>query len=393
MLRMLVLFTGISPLLHAQVAEISQLSSLIKNASIDSVQKTERLAAILFHNKINAHRLADGKQALGWDDTLWLTARNHNNWMVDNDELNHMEKAGTKSFTGHGPGDRYDFAAKGKGSCSWSGENCLYNYANGGGTIKYNAEKIAEYSFQQWKGSPGHNENMLRAGSRVHGVAFYISEDGRVWATDIFSYAPSYSPVVAIPSPIPGVTTSESMIPIVAASSPVTNGAKAESTKNKSSETKFVSASNKYVKLNLEETSADLCKELYETAGVKKNKSLEKAAQHHADYMASNQKLSHDEKKQKRKFYGGSPQTRIVKASLGAKLFHKRSTAYLESIAVIRVDAAALDMDALSKLIVATLDKEKAKTAGITNAVGYGITIKRVKNELKVYVVREEIVK
>ncbi|CAN5162024.1 hypothetical protein BH09BAC5_BH09BAC5_09180 [soil metagenome] len=388
MLRILVLFIGISPYLSAQVAENTQVSAILKNATLDSVQKTERLAAILFHNKINEHRAVNGKSRLGWDDTLWLAARNHNLWMVDNDELNHHEKPGTKSFTGDGPGDRYEFASRGKGKCSWSGENCLYNYAQGNSTIEKNAEHIAEYSFQQWKSSPGHNANMLNGGSRVHGVAFYISKDGRVWATDIFSYPPHYSPIVENPSSLPTNVSFSDPEPIVSAAAPVTKKA----TDSKSSATKFVSASSKYVRLNLEETSQSLCDGLYDAAGVKKNKSLARAAQHHADYMAANQKVVHDEKKQKRKFYAGSPHQRIVKASRGAKFFHKRSASYVESIAMVQADAAALDSKALSKLIMLALSSEKKENAGNVSTVGFGITIKRVKNELRIYVVREEIV-
>lgn len=404
-LHLLVLLLGLCPALKAQIAENSQLKTILKNASLDSIQKIERLAAILFHDKINAHRVANGKNTLGWDDTLWLASRNHNMWMMANDELAHMQKAGTKSFSGVTPGDRYDYAAKNKGKCSWSGENALYNFSAGYGTIAKNAEHIAEYSFQQWKNSPGHNNNMLNGSSRVHGVAFTIVTGERVWATDLFG-RPSYSPIVAMPAPIPGTPITATPSPIASAPAPqpknvevvtkpepvvvTTTATNTTTTQTKSKDGKFVSASAKYVKLDLEETTDELQNALYSSAGVKKSKPLSKAAQHHAEYMAANQKVVHDEKKQKRKYYAGSPQQRIVKASRGAKLFRKRSAEYVESIAMVRADAATLDVNALSKEIVNALDKEKATTQKSTLAVGFGMVIKRVRNELRIYVVREE---
>lgn len=402
MLRLLVLLIGLCPIANAQIADNSQLKIIIKNASVDSIQKIERLAAILFHDKINAHRVANGKTKLGWDDTLWLASRNHNTWMMENTQLAHMEKAGTKSFSGISPGDRYDYVSENKGKCSWSGENALYNFSAGYGTIAENAEHIAEYSFQQWKSSPGHNENMLSASSKVHGVAFTIVPGGQVWATDLFG-RPSYAPIVAMPAAIPGVKLTGTPAPIASASAPVpknvteskpaatpvaTNPAPAA--KTKSNDTKFVSASAKYVKLDLEETTAGLESALYQSSGLKKNKALSKAAQRHAEYMAANQKLVHDEKKQKRKYYAGSPHQRIVKASRGAKLFHKRSAEYIESIAMVQADAALLDIQALSKIILLALDKEKTTTGGTVEAVGFGTVIRRVKNELRIYIVREE---
>lgn len=393
-LHLLVLLLGLCPALKAQIAENSQLNTILKNASVDSIQKIERLAAILFHDKINAHRVANGIEKLGWDDTLWLASRNHNMWMMANDQLSHYEKPGTKSFNGYTPGDRYDYAAKGKGKCKWSGENALYNFSAGYGTIAKNAEHIAEYSFQQWKGSPGHNENMLKGSSRVHGVAFTIVSGERVWATDLFG-RPSYSPIVANPASIPGIKITGAPAPIASAPAPqpkiVVETTATNTPASTRSKEKFVSASKKYVKLDLEETTASLESALYNSAGVKKSRPLSKAAQRHAEYMAANQKVVHEEKRQKRKYYAGSPQQRIVKASRGAKLFHKRSAEYIESIAMIQADAAALDLTALAKLIVLALDKEKTVTAeGTTTAVGFGMVIKRIRNELRIYVVRQE---
>lgn len=404
MLLPFALLLGLCPALNAQIAETSQLKVILKNASVDSIQKTERLAAILFHEKINAYRVANGKEKLGWDDTLWLASRNHNMWMIANDELSHHEKGNTKSFSGVTPGDRYDFVTKGKGNCGWSGENALYNYSASYGTIAKNAEHIAEYSFTQWKNSPGHNANMLNASSKVHGVAFTIESGSLVWSTDLFGrFTSTHYTLVANPAPIPSAKITNTTLAVAGTPSPaapepeVVAAANTETRQEpvaanpaKKQSTKFVSASAKYVRVDLVKTTDELQSALYSSAGVKQNKALSKAAQHHAEYMAANQKVVHEEKKQKRQYYAGSPHQRIVKASRGAKFFHKKKINYVESIAMVQADAAKFDISTLAKTILEALNKEKSETAGTTDAVGFGTVIKRVKNEMKIYVVREE---
>lgn len=396
-LHLLVLLFGLSLSLKAQVVKSNKLSAELKKPSVDSVKRIERLASVLFHEKINQYREANGQKRMGWDDTLWLCAANHNEWMVANDDLDHHEKSGTVNFTGDGPGDRYSYASDNKGSCSWSGENILYNYALGGYTITAIADHMATYSFNQWRNSPGHNRNMLNNGNRVHAVAFRIDK-GRVWATNIFAWA-RYSPIADKPAAVPGV--SNTFLPLAAADlvNPGTEYKKdpeavvvAGNQPKKETPPKFVSASSKYVKLDLAKSSGDILASLYSSSGAKKNRALSKAAMHHAEYMAANKKLSHEEKKQKRKYYAGSPQKRIIKASRGAKLLHPKSSGYVESIAMIQGDAAKFDAAGLSKLILAALDKEKTVT-GSVKSVGFGIVIRRNKNELTIYVVREEIVK
>jgi uncharacterized protein YkwD len=207
MWKAIVLVIGLCPVLHAQSAKNNQLKGILENIPSDSIQKTERLASILFHDKINAYRFENHLTALAWDDTLWLTASNHNAWMVANNRVEHLETSGTKLFTGVTPGDRYDFATKGKGRCMWSGENVLNEYDAPFPTLVQNAEHIAEKAFGLWKNSPEHNENMLNESSRVHAVAFSIQPNGCVWATDLFAQQPRYFPLVSKPAPLPGVIT------------------------------------------------------------------------------------------------------------------------------------------------------------------------------------------
>jgi uncharacterized protein YkwD len=390
MLPIVALFFGAISPLCAQNSDASKLSAIIRNASVDSTEKTERLAAIYFHQEINQYRVAQKKTPLGWDDTLWLAARNHCNWMKENDKLSHEENAGTKAFNGQSPADRYDFASKGKGKCSWSGENILYQWAFSYSTIQEYARDIANQAFELWKSSPGHNENMLNDASRIHGVAFRFATDGKIWTTDLFCYSPSYSLIVENPASL-GMNGNTEYVAVN------TDTSRAEFIPNIGAETKpdaeknkFVSASAKYIRLDLVETSSDLQNALYSSSTLHHSKSMARAAQHHAEYMGSVSKLTHSENKKKKKYYAGSPQQRIAKASRGTKMFHKKSTHYVESIAFVTADAAALNISELSKTILAALDKERTKVAGTTTSVGFGVMIKRLKNELKIYVVRDE---
>jgi hypothetical protein len=107
--------------------------------------------------------------------------------MGANNVLSHDEKSGTNFFTGTEPGDRYKFTTNDKGKSQWSGENALYNYTKSGKNINEIGSNMASIAFEQWKHSPGHNKNMLGKRHQVHGLAFYLNKDGRVYATDLFA--------------------------------------------------------------------------------------------------------------------------------------------------------------------------------------------------------------
>lgn len=368
-----VLLLSFAPV-KAQVADATKLSSILLSAKKDSAQKIERLAALKFHKLINAYRISSSVDSLRWDDTLWLASRNHSNWMKTNNELSHGETSGTTNFTGSGPGARYDYASKGKGMCSWSGENALYNYNDAGQTIEEIATTIAEYSLSQWQHSPGHNANMLAKGSRVHGVAFILGNDGRVWATDLFAYRyySDYTPMAA--------KTQEK--------NPVATVAKTTSS-NTSNASKLPSASSKFVKLDLSKTSTDITAALYKKSAEfgGRNATMEKAAMHHAEYMANTKQLTHEERKKRRHYSGTDVNKRMMKASSGKYFFAKHRWNVHESIAVVEADAASMDIPALVTEITNKLGAECESGIDDTRS-GYGVVIKRVKNRLTIYVVK-----
>ncbi len=338
-------------------------------AKADSLRKIERLASIEFHRILNKHRAEQKIVQLGWDDTLWAACHNHNVWMMQNGNLNHHEKKGTSGFTGDGPGERYVYAAKGGAHRSWSGENCLYNYSADGSTVTEIARSIAVYSFNQWKNSPGHNRNMFNPNSRVHGVAFLL-DDGKVWATDLFASGGSG---------FRSVPPDDASMPVTA---PVASELPAKAPAAKP-------VAKKQVKLNINDTEQKLYATLAAKTGggqARHSKSMGKAALKHAEYLAAYRKTDHRQAKNKKFYYAETPAARVRKASKGLSLLAARSS-IAESVAVISVEADALDVEKLAGEILAAWEKEGSENGTVVNS-GIGVKIKRAKNTLTVYAVK-----
>lgn len=87
-----ILFLVAHTSVKSQIATALELPKIFNSALVDSTEKTERLAAIYFHEQINKYRASKLKKKLGWNDTLWLAARNHCSWMMENNKLSHEEK-------------------------------------------------------------------------------------------------------------------------------------------------------------------------------------------------------------------------------------------------------------------------------------------------------------
>jgi uncharacterized protein YkwD len=162
------------------------ISSFIVKSSIDSIACIERMAAYYFHRILNNYRHEKGLVELHWNDTLWIAGMNHSLWMNRQHELTHTERAKTWYFTGRRVEDRVLFASNGSEHLHWSAENALYNSTIKGKDISTIALNMAKHAFAQWKGSPGHNKNMLKENSRSHGVSFIISTE-HIWVTDVFA--------------------------------------------------------------------------------------------------------------------------------------------------------------------------------------------------------------
>lgn len=198
---------------NAQKNTINDLDNILKEIENDTIAKIERLAAFEFHHLLNNYRKQQRKQALDFDEIMWIAARNHNLYMKAAGDLTHSEDMKLSKLnsyaTGSYPSERVDFAAADKELyISSGGENCLYNYSFYGNNYVEIAKNMALTAFNQWKSSKGHHENMLTTNYKKHGIAFTYDQ-GTVWATNVFSRGIFYkgNEIVA-DTKVPAPTTS-----------------------------------------------------------------------------------------------------------------------------------------------------------------------------------------
>jgi uncharacterized protein YkwD len=360
-----ILYTILYQSIYAQLSIVDQLPELINLAQKDSIQKIERLAALKFHKLINIYRLKNNLDTIGWDEGLWLTCRNHNIWMATNSELSHNERKNTKMFFGETPADRYEYTTLNKGKCSWSGENALFFYEDDQKNINEIALDIASKSFEIWKNSEGHNQNMLSKNHKVHGVSFCLMDNLIVWGTDLFSF------------------TGDGQFNVEKTPIVINQNSIAQKTKS--------SKNNKIV--DIQKIQGEILKKLYSTNNntenniIKKNKAMEIASNHHSLYMSSVKQLTHLEIKNKRNFYGLNTEKRMIKATHGLYYLLKHKIKLIESIAILEIETKNLDIDNIVSEIQTKLNLEQQIDINYTE-LGYGIVIKRNKSNLKLYVTR-----
>ena len=358
----------------AQIYNISNLSIILSQSKTDSVMHIERLAAFKFHKIINEYRFKNRQDTISWDEGLWLTCRNHNVWMSTNSELSHTEWPNTKCFLGISPNDRYDFTTSKKGACNWSAENALYNYSSKGTTIDEIAEEIASTSFEQWRYSPGHNKNMLGKNHKTHGVSFYIGQNGVVWATDLFSFSFDEQFNTNKRSKVTTLIDKQLVVEI-------------------SKKQQTFPPIEKKVKIDLQKVEAQLMNKLYDLVDekqlvvIKKNKAMEKAAHSHSLYMSYSKKLTHKECNTKSHFYGENEKKRMMKATHGLFFFQKHKIKLVESIVLFETGSKNFDVDKTASEIQSLLDATIALDEN-SKQIGYGLSIKQSKNNLKFYVTR-----
>jgi uncharacterized protein YkwD len=152
----------------------------------DVVVQSEGKIASNFHTLINEYRAEKLMLPLVWNDTLALAAKNHNQWMEFNNDLDHTENKKGPYFTGRDITSRINYASNMKGDL-FCGENILYFSFTIDTTAVIDdstAFRIADEAFEMWRNSPGHNANMLRR-FKLHGISFHYA-DNRIWATNVF---------------------------------------------------------------------------------------------------------------------------------------------------------------------------------------------------------------
>jgi uncharacterized protein YkwD len=151
-------------------------------SSQSALAQSESLIALKFHEIINEYRETNLMLPYTLNDTLCIAAKNHNKWMVFNDDLDHVEKKKGRYFTGREVNTRINYASNMKGDL-FCGENILH-FTFALVIDDSTAIVVAHEAFEMWRNSPGHNANMLRR-FKLHGIAFDYA-DGLVWGTNVF---------------------------------------------------------------------------------------------------------------------------------------------------------------------------------------------------------------
>lgn len=362
----------------AQVFTGAQLNLALKECKNDSVKEIERLAALKFHRLINEYRKKNNIDTLTWNDTLWLAARNHCAWMSQNNKISHGQIENTLLFTGKNPGERYDFVTMRKTALSWSGENALYNYSGTGTTIEKISETMAEAAFNQWKNSPGHDQNMRAPHSKYHGTAFLAEPRGRVWATDLFA-RDRYDWIAK---------RNENQNPSMALAK------KFEQTEKPSVQSgkRNVPEKEKTKKLSvfqIQKLQEGILMELEKICGTQTSKSMKKAASKHAEYMAFNKKVTHKQNKKHPAYFGSTVEKRMLKASYGLYIFKARKMPVRESITLLEVPNQNPDAKNLAGKLNSSFHSS-CKQNGTVVKSGVGLCIKQTKSQLKIYAVKVE---
>lgn len=346
------------------------LGTIIKTSETDSIQYIERLAAFLFHEKLNAYRAAEGLNTAAWDDSLWLACRNHSQWMSANNLLSHDEKSGSTAFTGASPGDRYRYATGDKGNALWCGENALYNYSANGNSANEVAERVAQHSFEQWQASPGHNANMLYGGMYLEGTAFILKRD-QVWGTSLFARKPA-SPAYATVSFVKPVSDK-----FKNSTANANNVATATTTP-----TKKLSTSQMEKSIREQFTNG-----IY--SDIETDKSLATAAKNHIAYMALHKTNGTKEEKGKSRYTGKSTKKRVMKTSHGFEFFKGMRTKVQELTFKKTYNADSFEPLMAVKDATGEFNAKRESKAEL-KSVGLAVEVRKVKTEYTVYIVALE---
>ena len=314
--RMLItIFWGISTIsIKAQIFKYKQIDNAMVRTASDSILAIEFKAAQYFHIVINDYRISKGKNPLQWSNIFWLSSRNHNLWMAENNRLDHTQNKKTSNFSGTSSKERLKYVVS--ESCNWSGENILYYFpVDLENSTTEVAHEIVKKSFNIWKNSSGHNKNML-ANHYSQGTSFVIDTSGYVWATSNFGYCTADPKLNGhnkfqffvndnLDNFLPQKEPNEAVL---------------------LSENKDVSTRNTE-KNNINHTNKKITTILdkhINASGIKRRNYFNKAASKHSTYIFNlgNETLVQD--RNKSTFYGNNTAHRIFKASMGRSVFLRK---------------------------------------------------------------------
>lgn len=357
------------------VAKDNNNSPLYTYSDYDAIRNTQnerdekiivaRKAEIKFHEILNAYRVKLGKNPLNWLDLHWVAAFNHNNWMAQNDMLSHYQSVGTSLFSGKSPGDRIRFANDQNYSMRYSGENCLYNWTGYvSGKIEEKAEKIAKLLFHQWKSSPGHYANMINDNHEGHAVAFYIESSGKIWGTSLFG---------SIHKKFKASTSETRKNDAVRY---IASGFNENELVIRGEDSGLFDSS---VRLSSGNIKKHLLEELAfrnKPTLASEKKYITKAAEKHANYLASYRTTGEFQNKNRKLFYGELPKNRLNKASFFWSFLTGKSKRAMEASTTFAFRDNIISTEQILREVDLALEKQFEGKQNYSK-YGYGIKVRK----------------
>ena len=144
------------------------------------------------HEAVNDERTARGLNELAFDTELRDIAREHSRDMAERDYFSHTSPDGD-TFADRYSDAGYTCRVDGSGNTYYTGgENIAQTWYDtavrtDGGTDTYTTEtELANAIVTQWMNSPGHRENILASQWENEGIGIYMTDDGKVYATQNF---------------------------------------------------------------------------------------------------------------------------------------------------------------------------------------------------------------
>ncbi|WP_369333802.1 CAP domain-containing protein [Halorubrum sp. SP3] len=170
---------GFGPINSPQEQVVSPISSTVSNVT-ESAEINKTQVEQLVHEEVNQRRSERGLSRLSESTNLNQQSRLHSDDMASHDELAH-------DLPGSTTDERLSQA-----SCLTGGENVAQSWVfediktESGTEYLTDEEELAKSLTRQWMNSPGHRENMLRTRWSETGVGITITDENKVYATQMF---------------------------------------------------------------------------------------------------------------------------------------------------------------------------------------------------------------
>jgi hypothetical protein len=108
--------------------KVRHLDQLLGESKFDSLLRFERECALEFHKLINQYCKDNRRKVLVWNDSLWLAARNHTDYLIYNTVFDHSQDSKRPLYSGVSPTERCKFVFDKSNVDYACGENIALNY-------------------------------------------------------------------------------------------------------------------------------------------------------------------------------------------------------------------------------------------------------------------------